>query len=62
VPNGREICEIQLLNFIDKVKNVEIDETQIEAFCAQIAEKFADMSRDQIIKKFVSMEFSFVSN
>lgn len=58
VPNGREICEIQLLNFIDKVKNVEIDETQIEAFSAQIAEKFADMSRDQIIKKFVSMEFN----
>ena len=58
VPNGREICEIQLLNFIDKVKNVEIDEAQIEAFSAQIAEKFADMSRDQIIKKFVSMEFN----
>lgn len=58
VPNGREICEIQLLNFIDKVKNVEIDEAQIEAFSAQIAEKFADMNRDQIIKKFVSMEFN----
>lgn len=58
VPNGREICEIQLINFIDKVKNVEIDETQIESFSAQIAEKFADMNRDQIIKKFVSMEFN----
>jgi ATP-dependent RNA helicase DeaD len=58
VPNGREICEIQLINFIDKVKNVEIDETQIKSFSAKIAEKFADMDREQIIKKFVSMEFN----
>ncbi|MBR4265336.1 MAG: DEAD/DEAH box helicase [Bacteroidales bacterium] len=58
VPNGREICEIQLFNLIDKMRNVEIDEDQIGVFQSQIAEKLADMSRDELIKKFVSMEFN----
>ena len=58
VPNGREICEIQLMNFLDKVRNVEIDEAQIEGFTAQIADKFADMNREDVIKHFVSMEFN----
>lgn len=58
VPTGKEICEIQLFNLIDKMRNVEIDEEQISAFNAQIAEKLADMSRDELIKKFVSMEFN----
>lgn len=58
VPNGREICEIQLLNLIDKMRNVEIDEAQIANFDKQIAEKLGDLSRDVIIKKFLSMEFN----
>ncbi len=58
VPNGREICEIQLLNLIDKMRSVEIDQSQIESFNKQIAEKLGDMSRDEIIKKFLSLEFN----
>lgn len=58
VPSGKEICEIQLLNLIDKMKSVEIDEKQISAFSAQIEEKLQDMSREELIKKFVSLEFN----
>jgi len=58
VPSGKEICEIQLFNLIDKMKNVEIDEKQISAFSAQIEEKLQDMSREELIKKFVSLEFN----
>ncbi len=58
VPNGKEICEIQLMDLIDKMRNVEIDEKQISVFEERIAEKLADMSREDIIKKFVSMEFN----
>jgi len=58
VPNGREICEIQLMDLIDKMKQVEIDEDQIAAFELQIEQKLQDMSREEIIKKFVSMEFN----
>ena len=58
VPSGREICEIQLFNLIDKMKNVEIDEKQISVFSKQITEKLSDMSREELIKKFVSLEFN----
>ncbi|MCR4560373.1 MAG: DEAD/DEAH box helicase [Bacteroidales bacterium] len=58
VPGGREICEIQLFNLIDKMKNVEIDEDRIASFSRQIEEKLAGMSREELIKKFVSMEFN----
>ncbi len=58
VPGGREICEVQLMDLIDKMKNVEIDEDQISAFELQIEQKLQDMSREEIIKKFVSMEFN----
>ena len=58
VPGGREICEVQLMDLIDKMKNVEIDEDQIAAFELQIEQKLQDMSREEIIKKFVSMEFN----
>jgi ATP-dependent RNA helicase DeaD len=58
VPGGREICEIQLFNLIDKMKNVEINEDEISRFSKQIFEKLADMSREELIKKFVSMEFN----
>ncbi|MBQ3688555.1 MAG: DEAD/DEAH box helicase [Bacteroidales bacterium] len=58
VPSGKEICEIQLFNLIDKMKSVEIDEKQISAFSAQIEEKLQDMSREELIKKFVSLEFN----
>ena len=58
VPNGKEICEIQFMDLIDKMRNVEIDEKQISVFEERIAEKLADMSREDIIKKFVSMEFN----
>ena len=58
VPNGNEICEIQLMKLIDKMRNVEIDEKQISAFESKIAETLADMSREEIIKKFVSLEFN----
>ena len=32
VPNGFEVCEKQLFNFIDRVENIEVDERQIEQY------------------------------
>ena len=58
VPGGDEICEKQLFHLIDRVKNVEINNTQIEKYIPQILEKFEGMSQDEIIKHFVSLEFN----
>jgi len=58
VPGGDEICEKQLFHLIDRVVNVEINESQIEKYLPQILEKFEDMSKSDIVKHFVSLEFN----
>ncbi len=58
VPGGDEICEKQLFHLIDRVQNVEINESQIGNYLPQILEKFDDMSKSDIVKHFVSLEFN----
>ncbi len=62
IPHGKEICEKQLFKLIDKVKAVEVNDDQIAAFLDVIYEKLASLDREELIKKFVSIEFnSFLS-
>ena len=62
IPSGKEICENQLMHLIDKVQNSEVNESQISEFLPSIYEKLAELSREELIQKFVSLEFnSFLS-
>ncbi|WNJ18743.1 DEAD/DEAH box helicase [Pontibacter sp. G13] len=58
IATGEEICERQLFHFIDKVKEVEINEEQIANFLPAVEESLAELSREELIKKFVSIEFN----
>ena len=58
VPSGKEICQNQLMNLIDKVQNIEVNETQINEFLPSIYEKLEGLDREELIKKFVSLEFN----
>ncbi|MDT8402305.1 MAG: DEAD/DEAH box helicase [Bacteroidales bacterium] len=58
IPGGREICEKRLFNLIDKVENVEVDESKIESFMPAIYKKLEWLSREELIKHFVSVEFN----
>lgn len=58
IPSGREICEKRLYNLIDKVENVELDESQIASFLPQVLKKLEWLDRDELIKRFVSVEFN----
>jgi len=58
VPTGIEICEKQLFNLVDKVEKVEVDEAQIEQFLPVIVKKLEWLSREDLIKHFVSVEFN----
>ncbi|MBK8112486.1 MAG: DEAD/DEAH box helicase [Saprospiraceae bacterium] len=58
VPTGKEICEVQLLNLIDKVKEVEINDDRIQPFLPAIMESIANIDHIQLIKKFVLVEFN----
>lgn len=58
VPNGKQICEKQLFRLIDKVENIEVNENQIEEFLPVIYKKLDWLSREELIKHFVSVEFN----
>jgi len=58
VPLGKDICEKQLFYLIDKMKNVEVDNKQINAFIPAIMNKLEGFDREELIKKFVSLEFN----
>lgn len=58
IPTGREICEKQLFNLIDKMENIEVDESQIGDYMDVIYKKLEWLSREDLIKRFVSVEFN----
>jgi len=58
VPGGDEICKKQLFNFIDKMENVAVDEKQIAPFMETVNKKLEWLSKEEIIKRFVSLEFN----
>jgi ATP-dependent RNA helicase DeaD len=58
IPNGREICEKRLFNLMDKVERIEVDETQIAEYVNTIMKKLAWLDRDELIKRFISVEFN----
>ncbi len=58
VPGGKDICEKQLFNLIDKVEKIEVDNTQIEQYLPVIYKKLDWLSREDLIKHFVSVEFN----
>lgn len=58
VPGGDEICEKQMFHLIDRVVNVDIDDKQIGKFLPLLVEKFETMSKEDVVKHFVSLEFN----
>lgn len=58
LPSGFEACEKQLFSLVKKIHNVEVNETAIEAYMPKIYDELKDLSKEDIIKRFVSTEFN----
>ncbi|MEN8224006.1 MAG: DEAD/DEAH box helicase [Bacteroidota bacterium] len=58
IPDGKEICKKQLFTLIDKVEKVKLNNSQIDEFLPAIYKKLDWLSREDLIKHFVSVEFN----
>lgn len=58
IPSGFDVCEKQLFALVHKVHNVEVNEAQIEQYIPRIMEEFKDLDKEEIIKRFASLEFN----
>lgn len=58
VPSGKEICEKQLYHHIDRMEKVDVYNEVIEGFLPTIYKKLEWLDREELIKRFVSIEFN----
>ena len=58
VPTGMEVCEKQLLNLVKRVHEVSINEAEIAPYLPAIYDELREIDRDELIRRFVSMEFN----
>ncbi len=58
IPTGFDVCEKQLFGLIHKVHNVAVNEEQIEQYLPRIMDEFKDLDKEDIIKRFASLEFN----
>ncbi|MDG4716574.1 DEAD/DEAH box helicase [Winogradskyella marincola] len=57
IPSGMEICEVQLMSLANKIHNTEVNH-EIDKYLDSINELFEDTEKDELIKKFFSVEFT----
>jgi ATP-dependent RNA helicase DeaD len=58
LPTGFDVCEKQLFSLVHKVHNVEVNNEQIDQYIPRIMDEFADLSKEDVIKRFASLEFN----
>lgn len=58
VPQGKEICEVQLYKLMDKIHDIEVNEKEIKDYLPAVYKKLHDLDREELIKRFVSIEFN----
>ncbi|MFI5219323.1 MAG: DEAD/DEAH box helicase [Bacteroidia bacterium] len=58
IPSGVEICEKQLMGLVKKIHDVAVDEHGIAKYLPSIYEELNELDKEELIKRFVSIEFN----
>ncbi|GHN01623.1 DEAD/DEAH box helicase [Cytophagales bacterium WSM2-2] len=58
VPTGDEVCQQKIVGLVQKVRNVEVNEEEIDSFLPEVYHELKDLSKEDIIKRFASIEFN----
>jgi ATP-dependent RNA helicase DeaD len=58
IPTGFDVCEKQLFSIVHTIHKVEVNEQQIEQYLPRIMDEFKDLSKEDFIKRFASIEFN----
>lgn len=58
VPTGQDVCKKQLFHLIDRMEKVEVNEEQLGPMLDEVIKKTEYLSREDIIRHFVALEFN----
>jgi ATP-dependent RNA helicase DeaD len=58
IPTGKDVCRKQFFHFMEKLLSADISHGDYETYVPMLEEKFADVSKEEILKRVASKEFS----
>ena len=58
IPTGKEVCTTQLRSLMEVISGTEVNHEQIDPLYADIEQQLAHLDREELIKKFISLEFN----
>lgn len=63
VPSGQDVCEAQLANVLEKVRQVDTADGRLEPFMPVIDKVLGELSREEVLKRFILLDFDrFLTN
>ena len=57
IPTGKDVCRKQFFSFIDRMLEADISHGDYETYVPTLQEKFQDISKEEILKRFAALEF-----
>ena len=57
IPSGKDVCRKQFYTFMDKLLQADISHGDYETYVPMLAEKFADVTKEEVLKRVAAMEF-----
>jgi ATP-dependent RNA helicase DeaD len=57
IPSGKDVCRKQFFAFMDKLLSADISHGDYETYVPMLAEKFAEVSKEDVLKRVAAMEF-----
>jgi ATP-dependent RNA helicase DeaD len=57
IPSGKDVCRKQFFYFMDKLLQTDVSHGDYETYLPMLAEKFADVSKEEVLKRVVATEF-----
>ncbi|HTQ64811.1 MAG TPA: DEAD/DEAH box helicase [Puia sp.] len=57
IPGGKDVCRKQFFHFMDKLLQADISHGDYETYVPMLAERFADTSKEEVLKRVAAMEF-----
>lgn len=57
IPSGKDVCRKQFFFFMDKLLQADISHGDYETYVPMLAEKFAEVSKEEVLKRVAALEF-----
>ena len=57
IPAGKDVCRKQFYHFMDNLLQLDIEDDSYEPYIPMLEEKFAEVSKEEVLKRVAAMEF-----